>query len=173
MSDAMSEAAMANDVAIDDMLGAAIAALRDGALVGADDGEHTRRRVMASMGERARGRKWRVGFAVLAFALSTATLSWAASTGKLDGVMEAVGIGAPSQSQGQNPSRNQIQNQNPNPSPSPSPNPIVSPDPTPSPDLKRDPDPVPQPRAKPQQQPRPQPRPRARAHAAFESPSPR
>ena len=79
--------------AADEFLGSAIAALRDESSVRVEDGELTRRRVMASLGQRSRGRKWRVGFAVVAFALSTATLSWAASTGRLEKVLHAVGIG--------------------------------------------------------------------------------
>jgi len=79
-----------------DLLLAATAALRD---VGQGPesmvdpmAEGTRRRVMASLGERNQGNRRRLGFAVFALALSMATLSWAASTGRLKQVLRQLHV---------------------------------------------------------------------------------
>ena len=76
----------------DELLAAATAALREHASEGDAPVETTRRRVLASVGERPRPRRWRVGLTVFAFALSGATLSWAAATGRLDAALERMGV---------------------------------------------------------------------------------
>lgn len=141
-----------------DVLDMAIAALRDDACNGVDDGEATRRRVMASMGTRSRGRKWRVGFAVLAFALSTATLSWAASTGKLDAVLERVGIPA---SGSQTPTKTRAPTRS-----LPAPLPQLGSQPRLTPNVQSQPQPLPQPLPQPQPQAIPAPRPRSGVRTA-------
>lgn len=79
-----------------DVLGNAAAALRD-LTAGPDSlvdptAEATRRRVMASLGTRRHDHRRRLAFAVFALALSTATLSWAASTGRLTQVLRTLHI---------------------------------------------------------------------------------
>lgn len=80
-----------------DLLMAATAALREvgnGPESSMSDpvAESTRRRVMASIGEHKQGNRRRLALVVFALALSTATLSWAASTGRLKQVLRQLHV---------------------------------------------------------------------------------
>ena len=74
---------------LDELLADATVALRDRA-GGEAPVEATRQRVMASYQPRSRPR--RVGGWVLVFGLSSATLAWAAATGRVDAALERIGL---------------------------------------------------------------------------------
>ncbi|HVV84069.1 MAG TPA: hypothetical protein VHE35_13430 [Kofleriaceae bacterium] len=78
-------------------LDAMIAALRDRGAHGEPvprQVDTTRRRVMASLEQRATGRRRRVVVIVAALTLGTGTLSWAATTGRLAPVLARIGLRA-------------------------------------------------------------------------------
>jgi TolA-binding protein len=114
-----------------DDLDAAIVALRDVGDTESSTIRATRERVMASLDRRHGTRRKRVALAAVLATLGTGTLSWAAATGRLEPVLQRIGL-----------------SETPEPSLQPSPSPQLSPSSQPSP--SRSPTPPPQPSPSPQ-----------------------
>lgn len=72
-----------------------VAALRDTPRSSPLQADATRRRVLDTLDQRARGRRRRVTLAAIGLMLGTGTMSWAATGGRLQPLLARIGIGEP------------------------------------------------------------------------------